>query len=512
MKRRHLVLAAVAGACGGAVRAAPSGAGSAGCANPAASFAAARAGQPWTLAFDSLNQDMAPMPMALSGRLPRELAGAFYRNGPARHELGGVRYRHWFDGDGALQRYDLAPGGRGAITHRLRFVRTPKFEAVSAAGRPVRAAFATHPAGMEPVRSADSVNVANTSVAFHGGRLLALWEGGSAFELDPATLATRGPHAWSAELAGMPFSAHPRIEPDGTMWNFGVSSAAGALTVYRIDRAGVLQQTATLRVPDTAMVHDFAVTERHLVFLLPPFIFDSERSRAGQTFLASHVWRPALGLRVMVLDKADLQAAPRWFELPPGFIFHIGNACEDRGVIRLDCMRSPDALVVSKGLLDVMCGRYSKGWETSQPMLVELDIASGRARQTVLPMVAEFPQVDPRHVGRAYSALFMLARDAATVDRPLLDTVARLDLSSGRIERYHYGHSVIAEEHVFVPRPGGAEGVGWLVGTALDLARRRTLFSVFDAQHLADGPIAQGAMARTMPTGLHGIFIPGRVT
>jgi carotenoid cleavage dioxygenase len=44
------------------------------------------------------------------------------------------------------------------------------------------------------------------------------------------------------------------------------------------------------------------------------------------------------------------------------------------------------------------------------------------------------------------------------------------------------------------------------------LARRRTLFSVFDAQHLADGPLAQGAMARTMPTGLHGIFIPGRVT
>jgi all-trans-8'-apo-beta-carotenal 15,15'-oxygenase len=506
MKRRDILLGAGAAGLTATARAVEA---TAGCADPAAAFAAARAKQPWTLAFASQGADLEPLALALHGRLPRGLAGAFYRNGPARHELGGQRYRHWFDGDGALQRYDLGLGGRNTITHRLRFVRTPKFEADSAAGRPVRAAFATHPPGMEPVRSADSINVANTSVAHHGGRLLALWEGGSAFELDPQTLATRGAHAWSPELAGMPFSAHPRIEPDGTMWNFGVTSAAGALTLYRIGRNGALQQTATLRVPDITMVHDFAVTERHLVFLLPPYVFEGQRWRDGATFFDSHVWRPDLGLRVMVLDKADLQAAPRWFTLPPGFVFHLGNACEEGGVIRLDCMRSPDAVAVREGFLDVMCGRYS-GWESTSPMLVELDLASDGARQTVLPMLAEFPRVDPRHVGRRYSALFMLARDAAMVGRPLLDTVARLDLKSGRIERFRYGGAVVAEEHLFVPRPGGAEGEGWLLGSALDLARPRTLFSVFDAQRLADGPLVQGEMARTLPVGLHGTFV-GRV-
>jgi all-trans-8'-apo-beta-carotenal 15,15'-oxygenase len=32
---------------------------------------------------------------------------------------------------------------------------------------------------------------------------------------------------------------------------------------------------------------------------------------------------------------------------------------------------------------------------------------------------------------------------------------------------------------------------------------------VFDAQHLADGPMAQGVLPRVMPMGLHGIFVGG---
>jgi all-trans-8'-apo-beta-carotenal 15,15'-oxygenase len=45
------------------------------------------------------------------------------------------------------------------------------------------------------------------------------------------------------------------------------------------------------------------------------------------------------------------------------------------------------------------------------------------------------------------------------------------------------------------------------VGTALDLAQGATLLSVFDAQRLADGPLAQASMPRVMPLGLHGAFV-----
>lgn len=469
----------------------------------ASAFDAERAAHPWTLGYAGVQADVEPMPLALRGRLPAGLTGAFYRNGPARHILGGQRYHHPFDGDGMVQKYAVSERG---IVHSGRFVRTEKFLADSAAGRPVRAAFGTNPPGAEEIASPDAVNVANTSVVHHGGELMALWEGGSAMRLDPATLATGGAKVWSPDYAGMPFSAHPKIEPDGTLWNFGVSSAQGLLSIYRVEPSGELASAATIKVPDIAMVHDFAVTARHLVFLLPPLAFEHARFEAGATFLDSHVWKPRLGLRVLVLEKDRLDS-PRWFELPAGFVFHVGNAWEDGSTIRMDFVRSPSAWNVLTGLPSLMRGRYD-GREDSTAALLEIDLQASRARQTLLPQVVEFPRVDPRVVGRRYAQVYYAARIDAG-DRPGFDAVMRMDVESGETDVYRYGADVMAEEHVLVPKreESGEEGDGWVVGTALDLKRGQMLFSVFDARRLRDGPIVQGVLPRVMPLGLHGIFV-----
>ncbi|PZQ72503.1 MAG: carotenoid oxygenase [Variovorax paradoxus] len=471
-----------------------------------AAFDSHRAEHPWQMGFEGLQADVAPMPLKLHGRLPPDLRGAFLRNGPARHTLGGQRYHHWFDGDGMVQKYEIGAGG---IVHRGRFVRTEKFAADSAAGHPVRAAFGTSLPGMEPITSPDSINVANTSLVSHGGEFLALWEGGSATRVDPASLDTLGVKTLNADYAGMPFSAHPKIGPDGVLWNFGVSSRQGVLSIYRISPDGRDVQATSMKVPNIAMVHDFAVTERHLVFLLPSLVFDVARSDAGASFLDSHVWRPELGMRVMVLPKDRLDA-PRWFELPAGFVFHVGNAWEDaKGeTIHLDYVRSDDASYATHGLRNVMRGEHDvppPTWLT----VVMLDLRSGRARQDALAGRVEFPRVDPRRVSRRHREVFVAQR-VGTGDQPMFDAVARLDVASGRIDRYRYGPDVMAEEHVFVPRTGrGArEGEGWLLGTALDIRRRAMLFSVFDARQLAAGPVAQGVLPRVMPLGLHAVYLP----
>jgi all-trans-8'-apo-beta-carotenal 15,15'-oxygenase len=254
-------------------------------------------------------------------------------------------------------------------------------------------------------------------------------------------------------------------------------------------------------------VHDFAVTQNHLVFLLPPLVFSGERMRQGRSFLDAHVWRPELGLRVLVLPKAQLDA-PRWFELPPGMVFHLGNACEEGGVIRLDFMRAPTAWQAQAGILDLMCSHFAPQ-ENTQMAQMELNLNSGRATQQVLPLIGEFPRVDPRFIGQRYDQVFAL-HNASAAPRPGHDAVMRVHLKSGKVDRYVYGDEMLVEEHVFVPRPASGaprEGAGWLIGTALDLKRQRTLFSVFDAQNLAAGPMAQAQMARTLPLGLHGSFV-----
>lgn len=504
MNRRHFLHATLAGTTAALLPAIGRGAAD----EWAASFAANAKRKPWLQAFAGLHADPEPMPLTMSrGRLPKDLRGSFYRNGPARHELGGMRYRHLFDGDGMVQRYRIDERG---ITHHARFVRTEKFVAETRAGRFMRSAFGTLPPGAEEATSPDSVNVANTSVVKHAGELLALWEGGSATRIDPHTLDTLGLRAWSDEYEGMPFSAHPKVEADGTLWNFGVSSLQGMLSVYRISPRGALLQAQTIELPGVSMIHDFAVTARKLVFLLPPFMFDAQRRRGGATFLDSHVWHGGQPMRVLVLDKNDLTRQQR-FELPTGFVFHTANAWEDGAGTRLHLgyMRFDDTSLVEQRFMELMRGEYSLG-RPPQLALAELDLAGGGARQAVLPPTAEFPRIDPRHVGRRYRQLFTVGSSSSQAAHPWFDTVQRIDVESGSVDRYTFDGQQMVEEHVFVParRGAGREGEGWLVGTGFDLRRRTMVFNVFDAQRLADGPLAQATMPRVMPLGLHGCFVP----
>ncbi len=60
----------------------------------------------------------------VEGRIPRELKGSLYRNGPGLFERGSLRKPHLLDGDGLVQRLSFA---NGIVHYQNAFVRTPKF-------------------------------------------------------------------------------------------------------------------------------------------------------------------------------------------------------------------------------------------------------------------------------------------------------------------------------------------------------------------------------------------------
>jgi all-trans-8'-apo-beta-carotenal 15,15'-oxygenase len=59
---------------------------------------------------------------------------------------------------------------------------------------------------------------------------------------------------------------------------------------------------------------------------------------------------------------------------------------------------------------------------------------------------------------------------------------------------------------VVVAAPGEAVP-RWIAGTALDTLARSTALSVFDVEHVSDGPIAQARLPYSLPLGLHGTFV-----
>lgn len=473
-----------------------------------AAFEQSSASRPWTLGYRSMPQDrLSADDLRISGRIPPGLRGVFYRNGPALHERGGWRYGHRWDGDGMVQAFWLR---EGSISHRGAMVRTDKFEREESAGRMLVSAFGTHVPGSDAVPARmDDLNSANIGVIRVGQELLALWEPGSAYVLDPLTLETHGPKTWSEATMGAPFSAHPRREPEGGLWNFGVDPLAGWLHVYRIDAGGPLLRHHRLQFPALPPVHDFAITDRHLVFVLPSLRISAERLHAGVSFAEACAWRPDVAMEALAIDKDDFSIR-RW-ELPPGYVFHIGNAWEDRqGVIRLDMMRAdaPNSLISG---WSVMRGEY-RHTRGASFTLVELH-PGGTVRQVVLPEPeGEFPVVDPSEVGRRYGQVLFVGRSAErAADVPGFDEVLLADVDSVAVQRFRYGHDWLVEEHLLVPDasdPGGP--ARWIIGTALDLQQQVSAVSVFDARSLESGPVARCWLPYPLPLGLHGRFEPDR--
>jgi len=451
------------------------------------------AAHPRLAALKNATHDSLGGTASISGRWPAELRGTFYRNGPARFDLGGERYRHWFDGDGMVHAWRI---DAGRVRHEATFVRTRKYVDESRAGQFLYPAFGTD-IRRRPVANNDTVNVANTNAVIHADKLYALWEGGSATELDPASLATRGVHAWRDDLAALPFSAHPKITPDGVLWNFGVIPGANKLVLWRVDANGTLGQFGMVDVPDLPMVHDFVVTARYMVFLVAPF---DMRPAPHTSYLDSHVWNGNRPLRAVVVDRADF-TLQHTIEMPAGMLFHMGNGWDEGDTVRFDaCIAADDSVLRSLG--SVMRAETSQEASTDT-VAITLDLARGTARRATLLRGTEFPRVAAADVGRRYRQLFVTtSRSTAPFG---MTGVASVDVESGRIDRFEYGPEWIVEEHIPVRKAAGRGQ--WLVGVAYDMRKQQTVLAVFDGAHLAQGPVARARLPYAAPLCFHGNFL-----
>ncbi len=384
----------------------------------------------------------------------------------------------------------------GGARLQARFVDTPKRRADIAAGAVVTPGFGTVQKPGARVQTADDTNAANISVMTVGDKLWALWEAGSPTVIDPADLSTEGQHTLRADMAHMPFLAHPRREPGGDVWNLGVSGSKAV--VWRLASDGTVRAADVIDLPRASYVHDFSTTARHLVIILQPLIQDG----ATLPFIDGFAWKPDQGVQVLVLDKTDLSAR-RVYELPTFFAFHYGSAWEDAGgTIRFDVCASPTPDFATRGGREVLRGAWTP---TKQTRLAAISLATnGKASFEPTGVVAEFPRADGRFNERARRFSIHATADH---DGPLFHGLATHDWTTDRSDAFDFGATHMVEEAVFTPRPGGTTELdGWLVAPSVNLAARATELHVFDARHVSDGPVCTWRADYALPVSLHGVF------
>jgi all-trans-8'-apo-beta-carotenal 15,15'-oxygenase len=459
-------------------------------------FAAARATNPRLAGFANAPGEFDLPSIRMEGRWPSDLVGSFFRNGPGQFERAGVRYQHWFDGDGLIQRWQF---GGGRVGYKGKFVASKKRVAEEAAGRFLYPAGGGGIRGEAPLTGPDSVNVANINTIKIGDKMWALWEGGSPTEIDPRTLETKGIVTLSDDLRGAPFSAHPRLGADGRIWNFG--SFGDKLALYRLSALGQLEAVKLHKIPPIGLIHDFVLTEKSVVIVLPSTRMDDE----GDGLFAQVKGRPDKPILVKVFDRETL-ALTREAELPAGYVFHFGNGWEEAdGTIRFDMAYGVDCNELQL-LRQPMFGQIHKNRVIGRQVTLP---PTGAPRVNDLRVGIEFPRINQALTTKRNRYIFTAAQ--AVPGRSIwFDAVAKLDQDTGRHSFAQYGPDWMVEEHVFVPRPGSTrEDDGWLIGTALNWRQQKTALSVFDARHLERGPLARAWLEVAMPLGFHGQFVAG---
>lgn len=478
----------------------------AGLSTAAPSLFAASAQRAFSSSFSNPQELLGPTKLTFDRPLPAGLSGTLYRNGPARMQRGNTQYDHWFDGDGMVQSFKI---DKNELVHQGRMVRTTRYEEEEKAGRFLRPGFGTTFDDAQAVTKPDDINVSNISVLPVEDEIWSLWEAGSAWELNPNTLETISRKVLSPETDGLPFSAHPRVEANGRIWNFGYFSGSNKLVIYDIASSGQLQRVEVINANNSAMVHDFAMTDRYLIFVLMPFTFEFSGGSTVPAFSDLLGWDEQGGVEVLVIDKNTLSVAHK-FELPGFLAFHFGNAWQDGHQLRIEVAMSNSWEDIDRSIRLATQGASQHSVASGQSAGdIVLDLKSGNARVENLPIIdGDFPGFDSRFAGKRTRYLSMVNRSGSTPDDVFgFNQLVQFDRSSGQTQTWDYGSDYIAEEHVFVPQANKPEGTGWLIGTAYNWVTEQSSFRVFDALRVANGPIAQAQLPYRLPLGLHGKFV-----
>jgi carotenoid cleavage dioxygenase-like enzyme len=428
--------------------------------------------------YAPVHDELTEFDLPVQGRIPAELNGWYLRNGPNPRAGEG----HWCVGDGMVHGIRLENGR--AAWYRNRWVRTESFET------PVPA---YNDDGSRNLRS----SIANTHVVRHAGKTLALMEFSLPYEISN-DLQTLGAYDFGGTLTDS-MTAHPKICPNtGELHFFGSGNIFEPhVSYHRADADGRLTISRPIDVPALTLMHDFALTAEHVVFLDLPLLFDLGVALTGPFERdLPYRWDDRYQARLGVLRRDDPYGPLRWFDIDPCFVFHVVNAHD---------VTSPGGNAI---VLEVL--RYDEMWRDNSEFgtdaalwrwTINLDTGTVEERQ-LDDRPVEFPRIDDRRAGTP-------ARYSVAVGSGAL---IRYDLQRDTAVEHRFGAAGTAGapgEAVFAPAAGRPDELaGWYLTYVYNPVTDGSDLVVIDAADFEGEPVARIRMPRRVPHGFHGNWIP----
>ncbi len=443
--------------------------------------------------------DAADLPV--EGELPRELFGAYFRNGPNSVHAPKNRY-HWFDGDGMVHAIWFE---NGRARYANRYVHTRGLQLEAERGAPIWPGVLgpfDFSAPLGPIK-----DTANTDLIVHGGKLLALWyESGQLYSLDPQTLQTVGIEDFGGKLP-IRISAHSKVCPHtGDFVFFGYGDRPPYLQ-YGVVRPDGSVHFVDIELPGPRRPHDIGMTPNFSVLHDFPMFFDPAFFK--KTGKRVPLFHPEVPTRYGVIPRFGSNADVRWFEFEPCYMLHVVNTWEEgRELVMVGCRTDDPSLKPDPA--DGKIAAMLSGIKL-QANLYEwrMNLDTGATSERKLDdLNAEFPMVNPGVLGVknrfSYHQIIPYQIPAT------FDGIAKYHLRDASHERFDYPQGVFGSESPFAPRPGAIdEDDGWLLSFVTDVNGWSSAVWVFDAQHITAGPVAKVQLPHRVPAGFHATWMPG---
>ncbi|CAA0815915.1 9-cis-epoxycarotenoid dioxygenase NCED9-chloroplastic [Striga hermonthica] len=458
--------------------------------------------------------------LPVSGEIPLPLRGGVYiRNGanpfhppPSGH--------HLFDGDGMLHAVTLSAGagGAGSASYACRFTETERLRQERSLGRPVfpKPIGQLHgPAGIarlalfytrslfQLVDPSNGSGVANAGLVYFNNRLLAMSEDDVPYHvrLTPSgDLHTVGRHTFNNRLTSN-MTAHPKIDPvSGELFALSYNVIQKPyLKYFHVSKSGEKSPDVGIPTSDPTMTHDFAITKNFVVIPDQQVVFRlTEMASGGSPVVYDENKVSRFGvLKKYARDASDI----KWIDVPNCFCFHLWNAWEEPDsnevVVIGSCMTPADSIFneSDQGLESVLSEirlNLKTGKSMRKPILSDTDQVN-----------LEVGMVNRNMLGRKTRFGYL----AIAEPWPKVSGFAKVELSTGKIEKYIYGDEKYGGEPMFVPtgESNEQEDEGYVLIFVHDEKNGTSELQIVNAKTMEWE--ASVKLPSRVPYGFHGTFV-----